>query len=146
MVERRAADLDKDRIELSFAADLPSLSADPDRLERILVHLLSNALKYSDAPAKVLLRAGCADGFVTLAVTDHGVGISRRDLPQLFERSSEPRPGSRQESLGIGLTITELLVRAHGGRIEVESELGKGSVFRVYLPVDGSASCPTPAA
>jgi len=134
VVDRLAVTQPTDRIRLSFADGLPSLSADPDRLERILVHLLSNALKYSQAPAEVLLHASWANGLVSIAVTDHGVGISRQNLPHLFQHGSQSDSASRRESLGLGLSITDLLVRAHGGRIEVESELGKGSVFRVHLP------------
>ena len=144
LVERLAADLPTERIRVSFEGRLPSLLADPDRLERILVHLLSNALKYSDAPAEVFMHASCADGLVSIAVTDHGVGIPRQELPHLFERSSRTKDNRRQEGLGLGLYITSLLVRAHGGRIEVESEVGKGSVFRVYLPVDPGVSVPAP--
>jgi two-component system, OmpR family, phosphate regulon sensor histidine kinase PhoR len=139
LVERLAESLPTERIRLSFEGRLPSLPADPDRLERILVNLLSNALKYSNAPAEVFLHSVCTDGFVTMAVTDHGVGIARQELPHLFERSSRTGDNRQREALGLGLYITAMLVRAHGGRIEVESELGQGSVFRVYLPVDGAA-------
>ena len=139
LVERLAADLPTERIRVSFDGRLPSLPADPDRLERILAHLLSNALKYSNSPDEVFLHASCADGLVSIAVTDHGVGIPGQELPHLFERGSRTRDGSQQKALGLGLYITAMLVRAHGGRIEVESEVGKGSVFRVYLPVDGAA-------
>jgi signal transduction histidine kinase len=90
------------------------------------------------------VHTSCADGFVTIAVADHGVGISRRELPQVFARRSRSNEGGRQESLGLGLYITALLVRAHGGRIEVESELGQGSVFRVHLPVDNRVAAPVP--
>jgi two-component system, OmpR family, phosphate regulon sensor histidine kinase PhoR len=142
LVERLAETLPTERIRLSFQARLPSLPADPDRLERILVNLLSNALKYSNPPAEVFLHASCADGFVSMAVTDHGVGIPRQELPHLFERFSRSRDGSQQQALGLGLYITAMLVRAHGGRIEVESELGQGSIFRIHLPVDGGVAAP----
>jgi two-component system phosphate regulon sensor histidine kinase PhoR len=144
LVEKLAGTLSTERVRLSFEARLASLPADPDRLERILVNLLSNALKYSDAPAEVFVHASCADGFVTMAVTDHGVGIARQDLPHLFERSSRAKDNSRREALGLGLYITAMLVRAHGGRVEVESELGQGSTFRVHLPVDNGVATPVP--
>jgi signal transduction histidine kinase len=144
LVERLAGILPTQRLRLSFEPRLPSLPADPDRLERLLVHLLDNALKYSDAPAEVFLHSSCVDGFVAIAVTDHGVGISRQDLPHLFERCNRSKDEGRQQGLGLGLYITALLVRAHGGRIEVESELGKGSVFRVHLSVDGETAALAP--
>ena len=142
LVERLAGTLPTQRLRLSFEPPLPSLPADPGRLESVLVNLFDNALKYSDAPAEVLVHSSCADGFVTIAVTDHGVGIPRQDLPHVFERCWRIENGGHQESLGLGLYITAQLVRAHGGRIEVGSDLGKGSVFRVHLPVDGAAPEP----
>jgi two-component system phosphate regulon sensor histidine kinase PhoR len=142
--ERLAQTLPTERLRLSCEPHLPSVPADPDRLERMLVHLLSNALKYSDASAEVGVHTCGSDGFVAIAVTDHGVGISRQELPRVFERRSRSQSHGRQESLGLGLYITSLLVRAHGGRIEVESELGKGSVFRIHLPVDNRAAPPVP--
>jgi two-component system, OmpR family, phosphate regulon sensor histidine kinase PhoR len=134
LVERMAGTLPTQRLRLSFEPRLPPLPADPDRLERLLVNLLGNALKYSDTPAEVLVHSSCAGGDVAIAVTDHGVGIARQDLPHVFNRCCGGKGSGRQDGLGLGLYITALLVRAHGGRIEVESELGKGSVFRVFLP------------
>ena len=136
LVERMAGTLPTERLRLSFESDLPPLPADPGRLERILANLLGNALKYSVAPAEVSVHSSCAEGHVAIAVTDHGVGIPRQELPHVFERSCRGKDGGRPDGLGLGLYITGLLVRAHGGRVEVESELGKGSVFRVFLPVD----------
>ena len=136
LVGRLSGALPTERLRLSFEPCLPALPADPDRLARVLMNLLDNALKYSDAPAEVTLHASCADGFLSLAVTDRGVGIPPQDLPQLFERRHRAGDGSRQQALGLGLYITALLVRAHGGRIEVESELGNGSIFRAHFPID----------
>ena len=142
LVERMAGTLPTQRLQLSFEPRLPPLPADPDRLERILVSLLGNALKYSDAPAEVLVHSSCAGGFVAIAITDHGVGIPRQELPHVFERRGRGKDSGRQQGLDLGLHIAALSVRAHGGRIEVESELGKGSVFRVQLPVDGGVAGP----
>jgi len=144
LVDRLAETLPTQRVRLSFEPRLPSLPADPDRLERILVNLLSNALKYSKAPDEVFVHASCADGLVSITVSDHGVGVPRQDLPHLFKRSSRTSDSSQREALGLGLYITAMLVRAHGGRIEVESELGQGSVFRVHLPVDNGVAAPVP--
>jgi PAS domain S-box-containing protein len=142
--KRLAETLPTERLRLSGEPHLPLVLVDPDRLERMLVHLLSNALKYSEASAEVGVHTSCADGFVAIAVTDHGVGISRQELPHAFERRWRNQSHGRQESLGLGLYITALLARAHGGRIEVESDLGKGSVFRIHLPVDNQPATPVP--
>jgi signal transduction histidine kinase len=67
-------------------------------------------------------------------VSDRGVGIAPEDQRQIFERYYRTRGARQPEGLGLGLYITRLLVEAHGGRIEVESQLGQGSTFRVFLP------------
>jgi len=144
LCERLAGTLPTERVRMSFEPRLPPLPADPDRLERVLVNLLSNALKYSDPPVEVFMHSSCVDGFVAITVTDHGVGIPHQKLPHLFERCTCAEDNRRQDGLGLGLYITDMLVRAHGGRVEVESELGKGSVFRVLLPVDTGPAAPVP--
>jgi signal transduction histidine kinase len=123
-----------DRVRLSFEPDLPPLHADPVRLEHVLVNLLSNALRYSDS--EILVHTACSHGSVSITVTDHGVGIARNQLPQIFKRFYRTPDIHRQEGLGLGLTIAEMVVSAHGGKIEVESELGQGSCFRVVLPLN----------
>lgn len=128
IVDGMRGGLDVDRVRLEVGqrcwADL-----DPARLERVVVNLLSNALKYSAHDVHVLLeRQGEA---VCLTVTDTGVGISEEDQARIFERYYRARAERQPEGLGLGLYITRLLVEAQGGRIEVESQLGRGSTFRV---------------
>jgi len=132
LVERLATD----RVRLSCEPNLPALLADPERLERVVVHLLSRALKSADAPSEVLLQVGRDHGAITITVTDHGVGIAREDLPHVFERFHRASDDLRQVGLGLGLPVAAMLVRAHGGRIEVESEMSKGTVFRASFPID----------
>jgi signal transduction histidine kinase len=134
LLDRLRGGLDVDRVRLEVAPDLPHVLADPHRLERIVVNLLSNALKYSPAQGEVVLEASHDDGRVAIAVSDRGVGIAPEDLPHVFERFFRARGARRPEGLGLGLYITRLLVEAHAGRIEVRSRLGRGSTFRVVLP------------
>ena len=106
--------------------ELPPLDVDPDRLDRILVNLFGNALKYSDGEVQV---AAERDGdSVRITVADRGAGIPPGDLPRLFERYYR---GLRHEGegLGLGLFIVKGLVEAHGGAIEVASVPGEGSTF-----------------
>jgi len=124
-----------DRIKVEMPPDLPRVSADPDRLERIFLNLLTNALKYSPSKREVLVRARKTDDEVTISVADQGIGITPEDFPHIFERFYEPKGGRRAGGLGLGLYITKMLVEAHGGRIWVESELGKGSTFYFTLPI-----------
>jgi two-component system, OmpR family, sensor histidine kinase BaeS len=104
--------------------------ADPDKLSQVLINLLSNALRATGSGGRVLIRAGTnsSEGFV--AITDTGTGIKQEDVPFIFERFYRDYEGG----LGIGLAITKELVEAHEGKIEVETEEGKGSTFTVSLP------------
>jgi signal transduction histidine kinase len=105
-------------------------------LERILINLLSNALQYSDRGTKIAVDLAQRDGEVVTSVTDRGHGIPPDELPQLFEPYQRVQLAQeRRESVGLGLYIAKGLVEAHGGRIWVESELGKGSSFSFSLPV-----------
>ncbi len=135
LIQRLAGTLQTERVRLDFEPGLPPLTADPDRLERILVNLVSNALKYSRPPEEVIVRARREEQAVCIDVVDHGIGISQNELPHMFERFFRTQNTRQQEGLGLGLYITAMLARAHGGSIEVESQLGQGSVFRVRLPL-----------
>lgn len=123
------------RIQVEMPADLPAVSADYARLERILINLLSNALKYSDPGTPVRLRAWQEDGQVVVAVTDQGKGLPPEAIPHLFERFYRVSGEQKVEGIGLGLYITRVLVEAHGGQIRVESEVGKGSTFSFTLPI-----------
>lgn len=134
--ERMAGILETERIRVEAPEGLPQVLADPDRLERILTNLLSNALKYLPPGSEVTVSLARRDGEVVTSVTDLGPGIPPEELPLLFQPYRRVRLArGRPESLGLGLYITKGLVEAHGGRIWVESELGKGSTFSFTLPV-----------
>jgi len=125
--------MDVERVRVEMPEDLPPVEADADRLERILVNLISNALKYSDA--EVLIMARTMGGEVVTSVADRGVGIAQEDSPHIFDRFYRSKGVRKAGGLGLGLYITKMLVEAHGGRIWVESELGRGSAFYVTLPL-----------
>ena len=130
--ERLAPSLDMARVELRIPEHLPPVWADPDRLERILTNLLSNALKYSTPGTPVVVSASERDGEVVVSVTDRGPGIAPEDLERLFQRYTRARAG--REGVGLGLYITRQLVEAHGGRVWAESQVGVGSTFSFSLP------------
>ncbi len=138
LLERSAGALEVGRVRVEIPEGLPAVSADPDRLERILTNLVSNALKYSDGDTPVVVSAAERAGEVAVSVADQGPGIAPEELPHLFERYYRARQGQkRREGLGLGLYITRGLVEAHGGRIWVESRPGEGSTFSFTLPVAG---------
>lgn len=128
--------LDSTRVKNLVEPELPPLDVDPDRLDRILVNLFGNALKYSDGEVRVAAERNGGSALITVA--DRGAGIPPGDLPRLFERYYR---GLRHEGegLGLGLFIVKGLVEAHGGAIEVASVPGEGSTFTLRLPLaDGS--------
>jgi len=136
LLKRLEGTLEVHRIITEVPPDLPPVRADYNRLERILLNLLSNALKYSPADTPVRIRAQSRGNEVVISVTDQGRGIPPDDLPKLFQRFYRTTAERRAEGIGLGLYITRMLVEAHGGRIWVESEAGKGSTFSFTLPID----------
>ncbi|MBI2953524.1 MAG: PAS domain-containing protein [Chloroflexi bacterium] len=135
LLEQTKSYMDVRRIKLAVPKTLPPVSADPDRLERIFVNLLGNALKYSPQDTEVLLKVESGELAVTVSVTDRGVGIAPEDMQHLFERYYRAKGARKAEGLGLGLYIAKMLVEAHGGHIWAESTLGKGSTFYFTLPV-----------
>ncbi len=134
-LQRSATVLDVARIQFDVPAEMPPVLADDDRLDRIVSNLLSNALKYSDPGTPVLLRVCRQDDQMKVSITDHGLGIQADNIAHLFQRFYRAKGERRAEGIGLGLYITRVLVEAHGGRIWVESEIGKGSTFFFTLPI-----------
>ncbi|MDR1902997.1 MAG: HAMP domain-containing histidine kinase [Treponema sp.] len=110
------------------------LNADYNRIKQVIINLLSNALKYT-ASGTITLRTAPAPGRTELSVSDTGIGIAGEALPHIFERfyRADKSRSRNTGGAGIGLTIAAAIVKAHGGKIEAESEPGKGSVFRIVL-------------
>jgi signal transduction histidine kinase len=144
VVERHRGGIPVERVRVEAAGRVAAYG-DAERLERILVNLLSNALKYSSPEGEVTVRVERLEGAAVLTVADRGVGIAPEDLPHVFERFFRARAARQPEGLGLGLYITRLLVYAHGGRVEVQSQLGCGSTFRVVLPDGRPLPTPPPA-
>jgi signal transduction histidine kinase len=126
------------RFEWSSDASLPHLRTDPLKLKVVLKNLVGNALKFTDR-GFVRLRARKRDSGVEFEVADSGIGIAAEHHRLIFEsfRQVQPANTRRHGGVGLGLYIVRRLVDALGGRIHVESELAKGSTFRVWLPAGG---------
>ncbi len=117
------------------------IRADAAQLERVVANLLTNALKYSGEDAPVSVRLVRKENAVELHVVDRGIGIAPESVTRLFERYYRTTAGkARASGLGLGLYIARLIVEAHGGRIDVSSEVGKGSTFRLILPWRAAAA------
>jgi len=117
--------------------DLPQLRADRAKLRRVLVNLVSNALKFTPKGGRVRVSAAREDSFVRVSVSDTGVGIQPDDLRDIFDKYAQARSRATrsEKGTGLGLYITRQLVELHGGKIEVQSEVGKGSTFSFTIPI-----------
>lgn len=128
----------KVRLQVSVSSSLPRVDADPQRLKQIFNNLLSNALKFTPEGGSVLLSAYPLGERVAFRVSDSGIGIPSESLPRLFEGFYQVR--QNQGGTGLGLMIAKQLVEAHGGQIQVTSELDKGTIFTFVLPAAPRAS------
>lgn len=113
------------------------IEADMDKVRQIIINLISNALKFTDAEGIVHVVLNKVHNKIFLEITDTGIGINKEDIPYVFERfyRSDKSRSRDTGGTGIGLSITKTLVEAHGGSISVESEKGKGSRFAIVLPM-----------
>jgi signal transduction histidine kinase len=123
-------------LDVDVGPDLPALHADQDALTTVLLNLLDNACKYTPDDKRITLRAYSANGHVVFAVKDNGIGITPRDQKRIFRRfyQVDRRLARETGGCGLGLSIVEFIVRAHGGTVNVESQPGAGSTFSVRLP------------
>lgn len=123
-------------IESHVQPNLPKINLDRDKFKQVMLNLLSNAIKYNFPGGKVLVKAALNDPGIVLSVSDTGPGISEEALQHMFEKFYRV-PGTEKlaSGTGLGLSISKRIVEAHRGRIEVTSEVGKGTTFTVYLPL-----------
>jgi signal transduction histidine kinase len=127
---------DATRVRGVAPSSSPAVAIDQVQIRRVLVNLLTNALKYSAPGTEVTLDVSSTDDELLVAVTDEGTGIPADALPYLFDRYYRvARQPQRATRFGLGLYIARAIVEAHGGRIWVESTPGAGSTFSFTLPV-----------
>ena len=131
---RHEADAQEITLTYDVGDALPTVLADRGRILQVFGNLLGNALKFTPRTGTVRVSAALEDGAVRFAVRDTGPGIEGADLPYVFDRFWQAQR-SRRGGAGLGLAIARGIVEAHGGTIDAESELGRGSVFSFTLPV-----------
>ena len=128
----------KHNLMTKIAPDIPTIGVDETRVERILENLIDNAIKYSPEGGQVFVSAEKKEDTILFSVNDQGIGIPPADKGKLFEpfaRLETIVSGSAIQGIGLGLVVCKRLVEAHGGKIWVESEVGKGSTFYFTLPI-----------
>jgi len=118
-----------------YPKDLPQVFADPDRIGQVFVNLIHNSIKFTRPGGKIIVHAYSDRGRVVFKVEDNGIGIEPESLQRIFERFYKTDRARSSGGTGLGLSIAKHLIESHGGRIWVESEVGKGSSFFFTLPI-----------
>lgn len=124
-------------LELMNEEELPVIEADASQLRRVFTNLLDNAIKFYKGKGTITISAHETAEEVVVKVKDEGIGIERDELPYIFDSFHRGRDAEKKEGFGLGLAAVKAIVEGHGGRVLVESELGKGSVFTVVLAKTG---------
>src|SRR5690349_1812557 len=126
---------DNIQIRVESPEGLPLLDADRDKIKQVFLNLLSNAIKYNRPNGTVMLRAEVRESEMVLYVQDTGLGIPDESVPHLFEKFYRVREHeNRAAGTGLGLSICKQIIYGHGGRMEVKSKIGVGTVFSLFLP------------
>ena len=129
-------------LSVELPANLPRVQGDPERLRRVVTNLVGNAIKYTPAEGSICVRADTADDHksVLVSVSDTGAGIPKEFQTAIFDKFAvlQTNASNDRSSTGLGLTFCRMVVEAHGGRIWVESEPGRGSAFKFSLPVEAA--------
>lgn len=138
VIDQSVAEVERHRppfdiaIYKNYSPDIPPFPCDSELLQRVFTNLIANAAQASPPGGAVTVKTRLADGMAEAAVIDRGSGIAQADLENIFN----PFFTTKHDGVGLGLAIVSKIVDEHGGRIAVESEVGAGTIFRVYLPMD----------
>jgi signal transduction histidine kinase len=126
------------RLERMIDQRLGDFTGDERKIKQVLVNLLSNSVKFTPEGGQIKVEAKLGDNAVIVSVTDTGIGIAKEDQEAIFEefRQASGNYAQKREGTGLGLTLTRRFVELHGGKIWVESEVGKGSTFTFTLPMN----------
>jgi signal transduction histidine kinase len=125
-------------IDLELAGEIPEIRMDKTAVADALDNLVDNAIRYSAAQARVVIRIEKRDRYLCVEVQDQGIGIDKEDLPRIFDRFYRGRRGDRHNvhGTGLGLALVKAAAEGHGGRVEVTSAPGQGSSFCLRLPLE----------
>jgi len=131
-----SAEAKKIEMEIHMDKEAPKILADPARLLEVVENVMTNAIKFTPSGKKIKIYVKKAKGGVELSIQDEGVGIPKQELPRLFDRFARlsPQATSGEKGTGLGLSICKQIVDLHKGKIEVQSEVGQGTLITVFLP------------
>jgi PAS domain S-box-containing protein len=134
------ADKKNIRLESDIDEGLAIFEGDEDKIQSALTNLVNNAIKFTPRDGRVCVSVRQRDDQLVMRVSDTGMGIPKEALPRIFDRFYRvPHPGKRIQGTGLGLAIVKKIVMMHGGRIEVESEVNRGTIFTIFLPLTAAA-------
>lgn len=134
-------------LKVDIAEDIPHIYADPGKIKQLLINLVGNAIKFTPEGGTITIGAEFKDGCFIISVADTGIGIRQEDRDRIFQEFQQAEGSTSREygGTGLGLTLTRKLTEMHGGKIELESEHGKGSKFTVYIPMRIEKRAPMPS-
>jgi signal transduction histidine kinase len=138
LIEKFRTQTDNHFLSTDFPADFPTIPGDRERLRQVITNLLSNAIKYSPKGGNIRLCGQVEPDNVIISVQDEGIGVAPEDQDKLFKRFSrlDNALSRSTQGAGLGLYLVDAIIKAHGGKVWVESEINKGSIFYFSLPRD----------
>ena len=130
--------MDSLKIKFELIGEKLIIEADQDRVFQVITNLLSNAIKYTNEEDKIIIKLYRKAEYLVCEIIDTGIGIPHEEIPYIFERfyRADKSRNRKTGGAGIGLAIAKSIVEAHDGSIEINSQLGKGSSFKVTLPLE----------
>jgi two-component system phosphate regulon sensor histidine kinase PhoR len=138
VIARLSPQADRKQVSLSaeLFPDLPDVSADKERTRQVILNIVHNAIKFTPPGGRIVVSTELDGQSIMTQVSDTGIGISKQDLPHIFERFFKADKSRATSGSGLGLAIAKHIVQAHGGSVWVQSEQGKGSTFGFNLPLN----------
>ena len=127
-------------VNADISSNIPNTEFDEEAISSVLINLLNNSMKFSPTTKEIGVKLSCDKEFIVLEVSDKGIGMTQKEISKIFDRfyRAENKIVSKTRGSGLGLTLVKHIIDAHHGRISVNSDPGKGSVFTVFLSIDSA--------
>jgi signal transduction histidine kinase len=137
VAKQQQAEVAKKQLTLKLDLDekLPDVYGDEAQIDRVFWNLIGNAIKFTPKEGAITVSSSLTDGYVCVAVHDTGMGIPKDELPMLFTQFRRLKGAGKIEGTGLGLFIVKTIIEAHKGIVQADSEEGRGTTFRVHIPI-----------